>query len=358
MKVIQLIPNLRCGDAVGNDAIEIAKVISGMGYETGIYAKVIDKRIKESFARDISKLPRLSEKDVVILNHCTGSDLTMKFQKMNGRKMMIYHNITPPNYFKEYDKGVAETLAEGYRQTRALADIVEYCMPVSEYNAADLRKMGYKCPMFIRPILIPFEDYKKEPSKDVMDRYSGDGYTNILFVGRIAPNKKQEDVISAFAYYQKHINERSRLFLVGGDSGLTRYSSALKKYVAALGAKNVIFTGHTPFSDILAYYKLSDLFLCMSEHEGFCVPLAEAMAFEKPVVAFAAAAIPDTLSGSGALVKDKDPVFVAMLMDRILTDSVLRMEIIKKQNERLKDFSYNIIKERFERGLRAFIEEK
>ena len=139
---------------------------------------------------------------------------------------------------------------------------------------------------------------------------------------------------------------------------MERYKKILLSYVDALKLEDVIFTGQIPFKEILAYYKLADVFLCMSEHEGFCVPLVEAMCFEKPIIAFDSSAIAETLGGSGILIKEKDPVFVSMLIDRLLKDEVLKKQIVEKQNERLKDFSYNIIKERFERGLRAFIEEK
>ena len=358
MKVIQIIPNLGYGDAVGNDAVAIAKVIGELGYETGIYAKVIDKRIKAPFVRNISELPKLSDSDVVIFNQCTGSDLYKKFQKLKGRKMMIYHNITPPKFFEGYNRSIVETLNEGYRQTRELADTVEFCMADSEYNAADLREMGYKCPIFVRPILIPFEDYKKEPDKNVIEKYSGDGYTNILFVGRVAPNKKHEDIIAAYAYYKKYINPKSRLILVGSDGGLTKYGNALRHYADALGAEDIVFTGHTSFHAILAYYKIADVFLCMSEHEGFCVPLLESMFFEKPIIAFDSCAVPDTLGGSGVLIKEKDPVFVSLLIDRIMKDADLRQKIVESQNERLKQFSYENIRARFEEGLKLFIEQK
>jgi len=353
-KVIQIIPSVGYGDAVGNDCLAVAEALSGMGYETGVYARTVDGRVRNPLVRDFSRLPRLSGDDVVILNHCTGSDLCEKFKKMNGRKMMIYHNITPPRFFEGFSREMEQNLSEGYRQTRDLASVVEYCMPISEFNASDLTDMGYTCPMFIRPPLIPFGDYKKKPDKRITDKYGGGGFTNILFVGRIAPNKKQEDVIKAFAYYQRNVNERSRLFLVGNDKGLERYSLALKRYAVALGCENVVFTGHTRFEELLAYYKLADVFLCMSEHEGFCVPLAEAMFFDVPIIAYDSCAVPETLGGSGVLIKDKDPVFVSLMIDRLVGDKALRRRVIEGQRKRLKDFSYGIVKARLEEGVRAF----
>ncbi len=358
MRIFQVIPQLNYGDAVGNDAIAICNVIDEMGYETAIYAETVDDRLKSPLYRNFSKIPKLNDDDILIFNHCSGTELCYKILQFGGRKMMIYHNITPPEFFLPYNREAFETISQGYKQTRYLSDKIEYVMADSEYNATDLKNMGYSCPMYIRPILIPFEDYAKEPDKDIIARYSDDGYTNIVFVGRIAPNKKQEDIIKAFAYYKKHINPKSRLILVGNSSGMEKYDKALKDYVDALMLEDVIFTGHISFKAILAYYRIADVFLCMSEHEGFCVPLVEAMYFNVPIIAYNSSAIPDTLGGSGILINDKDPVFTAFLIDRLVNDEQLRSEVIEGQNERLKDFSYEKVRECFIKGINDFIKQQ
>lgn len=355
MKIIQVMPTVSFGDAVSNDARAIRKVISEMGYDTGIYAENIDSRLKDPFIHKLSKLPSLKSNDIVIFNHSTGTDLCYKLEKMGGRKMMIYHNITPPEFFEPYSPISAKLTAYGYEGTEHLSDKIDYVMAVSEYNASELRRMGYGCEMFIRPILIPFDDYKKEPDKDILENYRGDGYKNIVFVGRIAPNKKQEDIIATFAYYKKHIEPKSRLILVGSDGGMERYSSALKRYASALMTDDIIFTGQVSFSKILAYYRVADAFLCMSEHEGFGVPLAEAMFFDVPIMAFDSSAIAETLGGSGVLFREKDPIFCAMLLDRVLKDEKLRGQLIDSQRRRLADFEYSVIRERFIEGLNRFI---
>ncbi len=355
MRIYQILPELRYGDAVGNDARALCQVISEMGYKTGIYAIRIDKRLNSPMYRKISKLPRLSKDDIIIFNHCSGSELSAMLPKLSGRKLMIYHNITPPHFFVPYSIDSYNTTLKGYKQTELLKSEIEYVMAVSDYNAQDLRKMGYTCPITVRPILIPFEDYKNEPDKTVIEKYS-DGYTNIIFVGRIAPNKKQEDVISAFSYYKKNINPKSRLIFVGSDNGMGIYSKALKQYVKALMLEDVIFTGHIKFSEILAYYSIADIFLCMSEHEGFCVPLVEAMFFGVPIIAYDSSAIAETLGGNGILIKEKDHVLTAMLLDRVMKDKALKSDIIKKQNDRLKDFSYEKVRSVFEYSLKSFID--
>ena len=358
MKIIQVMPTVSFGDAVSNDARAIAKVIGEMGYKTGIYAENVDSRIKDPYVNRMIKLPAIGKNDIVIFNHSTGTDLCYKLPDMPGRKMMIYHKITPPHFFENYSAVSARLTEYGYKGTEYLSDKIEYVMAVSEYNASELKKMGYTCDMFVRPILIPFEDYKKSPDESVLKKYSGDGYVNIVFVGRIAPNKKQEDVISAFAYYKKHINPKSRLIIVGSDGGMERYSNCLKRYAEALMLDDVIFTGQISFPAILAYYRLADVFLCMSEHEGFCVPLVEAMYFKKPIIAYDSSAIADTLGGSGILIKEKDPVFVSMLIDRLVNTPGLKESVVEGQNRRLQDFAYDKMKARFIEGLNKFINRK
>ena len=355
MKIVQIMPTVSFGDAVSNDARAISRVMSEMGYKNFIYAENVDPRIKEPFVRKLAKTPDINDDDIVIFNHSTGTDLCYELPTLPGRKMMIYHNITPPRFFNLYSQTATDLTKFGYEGTRFLADKIEYVMGDSEYNISELKAMGYTCPSYVRPILIPFEDYKKTPDEGVIAKYSGGGYVNIVFVGRIAPNKKQEDLIAAFAYYKKNVNPKSRLILVGSDRGMERYKGYLSRYVDALDVSDVIFTGQIPFKEILAYYKIADVFLCMSEHEGFCVPLLEAMSFEKPIIAFDSSAVGETLGGSGILVDDKDPVFISLLIDRTVKDERLRRQIIEKQNERLKDFSYEKVKESFIKGLGEFI---
>lgn len=356
MKIIQIIPTIAYGDAVGNDSLAVMRVIKEMGYKTGIYAENIDDKLHEADVYRISDLPKLQNDDIIIFNHSTGTDLCYNLSKIPGRKMMIYHNITPPKYFKNYNKTAEGLCAYGYEGTRYLSDKIEYAMADSRYNANDLKKMGYECPVFIRPILIPFDDYKKTPDKTIIKQYSNDGYLNIVFVGRIAPNKKYEDVIAAYAYYKKHINPRSRLILVGSSANMELYCDYLKDYVKALNLEDVIFTGHVKFNAILAYYRIADVFLCMSEHEGFCVPLVEAMFFKVPIIAYNSSAIEETLGGSGFLTDTTNPVFIAKLIDRIVIDKNLRDSIIKKQDQRLECFSYENIRSKLVEGLTGFID--
>lgn len=353
-RVIQILPTLSFGDAVGNDAMALKKVISEMGYRSEMYAERIDQRVPKEMAGILSQMKQPSRDDVIIYHKSTGTSISFGLDKYKCHRMMIYHNITPPHFFEDYSYKAAERTAFGLEGMRYLRDKTEYCLADSEFNKQDLIEAGYSCRIDVRPILIPFDDYKKTPDSAVIKKYS-DGYVNIVFVGRIAPNKKQEDIIKIFNFYKININSRSRLILVGSYAGMESYFDRLKRYVKELELDDVIFTGHTPFAEILAYYRCADIFLCMSEHEGFCVPLVEAMFFDVPVVAYKSCAIPYTMNGSGAVTDTKDPAEIALLIDRILKDNDLKEKIIRSQKERLKDFSYESIKELFESQLNSFI---
>lgn len=355
MRVIQLLPTLSYGDAIGNDTLALNDVISGMGYDTGIYAEFVDSRLPAGTASTTDKVGSLKSDDIVIYHASTGTDLNYELEKLGGRKMMIYHNITPPEFFERYNPSAAANTSYGLDGVKYLADKVGYCLADSAYNRGELVKMGYKCPIDVRPILIPFEDYRKKPDEGVMKRFS-DGRTNILFVGRIAPNKKQEDVIRTFCCYKK-LDPGARLILAGSYNGMELYKGRLEKYAEMLGiADDVIFTGHIKFSEILAYYRTAHIFVCMSAHEGFCVPLVEAMFFGVPVVAFDTSAVGETLGGSGFLLDDNDPELAARVIDRIMRDSELKKFIISGQKKRLADFGYNKIRTLFESQLRRFAE--
>lgn len=205
--------------------------------------------------------------------------------------------------------------------------------------------MGYQQKIDILPILIPFDDYKKQPNREIIRKYGEDGVVNLLFTGRVAPNKKHEDIIRAFYYYKKYKNPKSRLFLIGGFDKKDRYFQKLQQYIEklGLGAEDVIFPGHIKFDEILAYYHIADVFLCMSEHEGFCVPLVEAMYFGIPILAYASTAIPDTLGKGGLLLDKKDPIYAAEIIHRLVIDKELVFYLREEQKKRLEDFSYKRI---------------
>lgn len=342
MKIVQLLPTLAYGDAIGNDAVAIDALLERMGCETGIYAENIDTRMQGARIHPYTDLPRLGKEDVVLYHLSTGSAVLYHLLvQMECRRFAIYHNITPAYFFAAYSSVLTKLVSKGRRDVAAMKDLFEGVIAVSEFNRRDLIESGYTCPIATVPVLIPWEEYRTPPDARILHRHKDKKETNILFVGRIAPNKCQEAILGSFACYLQQSQEPAHLFLIGNPSGMECYQDRLQRYADSLGIReHVTFAGHATFPELLAYYRLADIFLCMSEHEGFCVPLVEAMYFGIPIVAYAAAAIPETLGGGGILLPEKNPEIAAQAIRRIFADETLREKIRIGQKQQLEIFSY------------------
>ncbi|WP_044975769.1 glycosyltransferase family 4 protein [Ruminococcus sp. HUN007] len=356
MKIYQLVASLNFGDAIGNDVIAKKHVIEDMGIETEIYAAHVAPKITEPGAYVIDKMPKVNEDDIVIYHMGNGSPMNHMVTELNCRRIMFYHNITPYEFFGIDNVNSVENCRRGIEDMHThMKGKFDAYICASQFSKDDMVKMGYKEDLIdVIPIIVPFEDYSQTPDEAMMRKLS-DGVTNILFVGRIAPNKKHEDIIRAFAYYKKNVNENSRLILVGSHDPNGMYYNDIVSYVEKLGVEDVVFPGHISFAEILAIYSKADVFLCMSEHEGFCVPLVEAMTFGVPVIAYDACAVPETLGGSGVVVDDKDPVFLSKVINEVVNNQEMRKTIIEAQKKRLEDFRYDKLKDEFQRFLKDFM---
>ena len=355
MRAVQVLPEFYRGDAIGNDTRAIRDILQEAGYDTMIYALKADPRLPREEWQEVREMPALDEKDILIYHASVGSELNRMLPSFGGKKVMVYHNITPASFYYRYSLKAENASRQGYAGIRYLKDKIDYCIADSEYNKEELRKMGYECLIDVCPILIPFADYDREPDAAFLEKYR-DGKKNWLFVGRVAPNKKAEDVIRAFAVYRREYEPESRLLLIGSMGGVKLYDRALENYIRALGLEeHIVMPGHVSFAEILAAYRAADVFVCMSEHEGFCVPLAEAMYFGVPIVAYDSSAVPETLGNAGLVLKDKSPEITAAAVNRILTDPALREQLVQNGKERLKAFSYESVKGQFLNCLKKVI---
>lgn len=357
MNIYQLVPSLAYGDAIGNEVIALHRVINDLGYKTKVLADYIDPRV--NINGDIynykSFTSQLNKDDIVIYHKATGNHFSEEFKNYNCKKIMIYHNMTPPAFFSAFNKKIEKELERGIQQLHKLKGNVDYILADSEFNKLDLKTIGFDCEINVQPLIINFSDYDSEADKNIINKYKNKG-TNILFTGRIAPNKKQEDIIKVFYYYKNYIDKDAKLFLVGSYNGTEKYYAKLKGFVKQLNLKDVYFTSHIPFKKILAYYKIADVFLCMSEHEGFCVPLLEAMYFDIPIVAFDSTAIPYTLGDSGVLLDSKDYIEFSEVIRKIHEDETYKNEIIIRQRENLSRFQENATAELFKQYLKKYVE--
>ena len=361
MKVYQILTTVAYGDAVSNDCLAIGKLLEANGYKTAIYAENISKSAEKLGVRKFRLLPKIRPDDIILYHLSTGTELNKLIKKYNCRKYIIYHNTTPPDFFVRYSGRLTRLCHKGLEETKDLKDSFDGGFCVSDFNRQQLISYGYKCNLTVRPILIPFEDYEKTPDAEVLKEMGGEAASNehkiknILFVGRIAPNKKQEDVISLLYVYRKlYKDDPVRLILAGNPEGMEKYADRVETYAKELGINDIVFTGHSSFAKILAYYRSADAFVSMSEHEGFCVPLVEAMYFKIPILAYASTAIPETLGGTGILLENKDYSYGAFCLHEILHNKELREKMIEEQNERLKDFSYENVSKMFMKQFKEF----
>jgi len=354
-EIHQFLPVLDAGDAIGNEAKQIRRLLRSAGYTSDIFVWRAGKGQK-GYCRHYSRHRACSAPGNVMLYHFSVCcPITAYFASAPDRKMMRYHNITPAQFFAGIDEEVYYITKKGRRELAQLANVVELALPVSDYNGRELREAGYRR-VETTPLVVDYDAFDSPADADVLRRYD-DGWTNLLFVGRLSPNKKQEDLVRIF-YHYKRINPRSRLLLIGSARQVPRYKQLLDGLVERLGVNDVALAGGVSHAALVAYYKVASAFVCMSEHEGFCVPLIEAMRFGLPVVAYDAGAVAETLDGTGVLIREKRHEAIAELINCLLEDEALRGQLVEKQRHRIEVYTHASTSRRFMNTITAFAERK
>jgi glycosyltransferase involved in cell wall biosynthesis len=334
-EINQFLPNLTYGDAISNHALIIRDHLRQLGYGSRIFARFIDPRVAhecELFSADAVR-----NSPALIYHHSIGTEITPHIIKYRGPKCLIYHNITPAEFFEPYRPAFAAILRKGRKDLPKLAAQFPLSYGDSAYNAKELAASGFASPRVL-PILVDPSHWAFAPDADLMNRLQ-DGCTNLLFVGRVAPNKKQDDLIRAYAKY-KHLDPASRLTLAGGMEADDPYVAHLHETIRMCGlADSVTLTGGISQAQLAAYYRTADLFWSMSEHEGFCVPLVEAMWFDIPILAFKGSAVPETLAEAAVIFSDKRNLpELAALAHLLVTDIDLREKVLRAQRTRRLEF--------------------
>jgi glycosyltransferase involved in cell wall biosynthesis len=357
--IIQLLPSVHSGDAVGDSAFEISKALSETGIENYILGIHIDDHLRDKVV-DFKEFKAYDTPDTVHIYHfAVPSPITYAFREAQGRKVIIYHNITPPHFFEGYYPELVQMTVTGRYEIKLLADCTDLALGDSEFNRRELEAYGFK-KTGVLPLLIDFDKYKVPPDATVLRKFGPETIdtkkiVNLLFVGRVSPNKKHEDLIKTFYFYQRYIYPSSRLLLVGKYKGMEKYLQFLQGLVKKLQLSEVHFVGHVSLEELVAFYKVSHVFLCLSEHEGFCVPLLESMIFDLPILAYRSTAVPFTLGSSGILINEKRYEEIAEMIHFLITDSALRESVIQAQRKRLTFFSREHVKEIFLNYLKTVI---
>jgi L-malate glycosyltransferase len=332
-RVHQVLATLGYGDAIGHEVLGIQRVLRGAGYDSEIFVETADPRLESMTIDYRDMVGVIAPEDLLIHHFSIGSRASRTAFALPGRMSLVYHNITPPGYFIGVHKDLVRLCFRGRRELTAYISRCDQALGDSEYNRQELADLGFHN-TGVLPVVPDFSHLDVPSDRRIAQQFD-DEWTNVMFVGRVIPNKKFETVIRAFHAYRTHHNPRSRLLLVGSYSGFERYLAMLHGLVARLGTVDVRFLGHVSNEELTALYDVADLFLCGSEHEGFCVPIVEAFYKRVPVVAYAATAVPATMDGGGVLFDSPDPTEVARLMSAILDDPRLEEQVIASQDAAL-----------------------
>jgi glycosyltransferase involved in cell wall biosynthesis len=332
----QFSPTMAYGDAVSNDAFELQRLLWSWQVRSDLFAEDAKPRVR-AFVRQFPELLKLRRRDSALLIHLAmGNAAYDELLDLPLRKVLVYHNITPAEYFAGLNPSHEEWARRGREQLARLARVCELGIGDSEYNRKELEAAGFARTSVV-PILVDWSGFDVEPDADVERRLARE--RAILFVGQLAPQKAPHDLIAGFARYRESDGD-ARLYLVGSTADSGAYLERLRSDVARLGLQDAVtFAGAVSMPELVAYYRGAKAFATMSDHEGFCVPLLEAMRFELPVVANAGGAIPDTLGRAGIVLERKTPDDVAGALERALGDTRLRGELAAAARERLAEFS-------------------
>jgi glycosyltransferase involved in cell wall biosynthesis len=344
--VHQLTLGFSTGDAISNDVLGLQRIFHSWGCRSDIFADpVFTSPIMRGAARDYREFEADDDPSAVLLFHFSiGTKLTEWFAARRAHKIMKYHNITPARFFTATNPQTAYALEAGRRELRAFASVPELALGDSAFNERDLVEAGYRR-TGVLPVVIDFDALDAPPDAATAAEYAGNA-ANVLFVGRVSPNKKFEDVIKVFFYFQKTARLRSRLILVGSIDPADRYANYLRGLVRELDVRDVVFARRLPQPALNACYRAASAFVCMSEHEGFCVPLVEAMHFGVPIVAYAQEAVAETLGGAGVLVREKRFDEIAELVSLVISDGAFRDRIVAGQRQRLRAFQGPAVEQR------------
>jgi glycosyltransferase involved in cell wall biosynthesis len=332
-----MLASLSYGDAIGNEALRIQQILRGRGFDSEIFAESLHPVMAGEAEKLWDYRDRSSSENILILHFSIGAGVSTFAYHLPDRILLIYHNITPARWFAAYHAHLAGLCYHGRRELAAFVERASFALGDSEFNRAELEAVGFH-PTGVLPLLLDPNQLEISPSPVTLEMFDDDK-TNFLFVGRLIPNKRFEDIIKVFYVYKKYIDPNCRLLLVGEGHGFEQYVDALIRLVDDLALKDVVFTGHIDTDDLVACYRVADVFLCMSEHEGYCVPVIEAFRFGVPVMAFEAGAVPETMGGGGVLIREKRFEEIAEMAYALVHDKELRDRVVSRQDAVLESMA-------------------
>lgn len=333
-RFLQLLAGYAQGDAISKEAYILHITAQKLGMESHIFAP--EDRIAPDSIDICESLESFNSTvdDIILFHYAIESSATDLYYTTKGKKILRYHNITPDNFFAGFDDDVAGTLLNARIELANVANAADEIWAVSQYNADELKISGNQ-PVRVVPLFFDCKAEKKHNPDPAMLSSLGGGLRNILFIGRVAPNKNIEDLIEAFARIH-HNDKHTRLILVGSERSCPKYYAMLKFWAGRLGLANIMFLGFRSNDQLAACYQAADVFVSTSNHEGFCLPLIEAMNYNVPVIAHETGGMPEALGQSGVLYRNLPPQLLAELINKVTTDADFRNNILESQSRRIK----------------------
>ena len=349
MIVNQWVPAGHRGDAIGDSARRVRSLLRELGHESDVYAMTIDDDLRGDVIPWTDA--GATRGDLTIFHFALVSPMTAAFARLSSGRVLQYHNVTPAHFFAGYDAAIFRLAMLGREDLKSLVGQTDIALGDSEYNRQELESMGFTN-TGVFPIAVDTARITAAPRRPALEKVlEEEGWLNFLFVGRIVPNKKIEDHIKLAEHYKRYVDEQYRFIFVGRTDATPNYYAAVQSMIERyrMPAGRFIFTGPVPDDDLATYYRMANVYISLSEHEGFCVPLLEAMAADVPVLAYSAAAVPDTLGGAGVQFAPKDLEYAAELLGELAYNDRLRAQVIAGQRRRLGDFGDDRIRTELER---------
>jgi len=341
-RIDQVVPSFAGRDAIGVHVLHVRDTLRAAGYASDIWAMDVLPDMRRQ-ARPLTELPtRTMPATWLLFHHSIGTPVVDLLCDRAEPLIVDYHNVTPAALVDRWEPALHAELVLGRDQLAPLAARAFFALADSAYNEQELRASGFRHTDVVPP-LFALESFEVDVDEHVLERLR-DGPrarqgTHWLFVGRLAPHKAPHELVKALACYRRLYDPEAVLHLVGNPLGTT-YPRALARYVQRLGLADAVeITGSIGAGELAAYYRAADVFVCASAHEGFCVPVVEAMHLGVPVVAQAAAAVPETVDGGGVVLDDRSPLALAVAVHRVLGDEDVRRRLIRAGRHRAASFA-------------------
>ena len=357
VRVDQVVPSLASRDAIGVHTLALTAALREAGFDSEIYYGTCTPDVTE-LAHPVIELGRATRGRWLLYQSSIGSPVYDIVAARSEPKLVNYHNITPAALLERWEPAVGYEVRLGRAQLERLAPESRLAVADSAFNEPELVAAGYTNTAVV-PLLIEMTGGGIAPDP-VLARQLADakaaGGADLLFVGKVSPHKAPHDLVKMLAVYRRLYDPEARLHLVGSPLGET-YARALGAFVEELGlAGAVTVTGSVDQARLEAYYSAADVFVCASEHEGFCVPIVEAMGHGIPVVAYGVTAVPETVGDAGLILPDKDPLRFAAAVDRVVRDGELRRRLAAGAAGRVAAFSLGRSRSRFVELIRQAVE--